>query len=295
MEGDVQELVQIPCHKDKRYLQLCHGAINNYISRGKLVCPKWMQYKMPIHCREVKIGVFGQNGVGKSSLTVRSVTNLFMEEYDPTISDSLRKAVMIDGIENYVLVDLLDFDLQEEFSSLRDQQLRESNILLFCFAIHQKESLDHCIKDLKHYCRTMGYRQWQFTTKHSKAVSRAISTLNLPSIFARIICSHFEKNDNKMKKEEEMIHSEQGVMLVGCQMDRMYEGNEYPYASAIQIEHMRENYATAIEMSRSWNIPFIETSSKRGYNVDSLFQQAIYEYWLQTQSDSIRWDQIELT
>ena len=40
----------------------------------------------------------GGGGVGKSSLTVRFVHSLFVEKYDPTIEDSYRKIVTVDGV-----------------------------------------------------------------------------------------------------------------------------------------------------------------------------------------------------
>ena len=49
-------------------------------------------------CREVyKIFVVGDGGVGKSALTIQFLQNEFIDEYDPTIEDSYRMKVVIDG------------------------------------------------------------------------------------------------------------------------------------------------------------------------------------------------------
>ena len=45
---------------------------------------------------EYKLVVLGGGGVGKSALTIRLVTDNFLDEYDPTIEDSYRKNVQID-------------------------------------------------------------------------------------------------------------------------------------------------------------------------------------------------------
>ena len=47
--------------------------------------------------REYKLVVLGSGGVGKSALTVQFVQGIFVERYDPTIEDSYRKSVELDG------------------------------------------------------------------------------------------------------------------------------------------------------------------------------------------------------
>lgn len=49
--------------------------------------------------REYKIVVLGSGGVGKSALTVQFVQGIFVEKYDPTIEDSYRKQVEVDGVQ----------------------------------------------------------------------------------------------------------------------------------------------------------------------------------------------------
>lgn len=47
--------------------------------------------------KDYKIVVLGSGGVGKSALTVQFVQNIFVEKYDPTIEDSYRKQIELDG------------------------------------------------------------------------------------------------------------------------------------------------------------------------------------------------------
>ena len=49
----------------------------------------------PFKGNEYKLAMLGSGGVGKSSLTVRYVQQVFVEDYDPTIEDSYRKMVSI--------------------------------------------------------------------------------------------------------------------------------------------------------------------------------------------------------
>eukprot|EP00490_Sorites_sp_Unknown_P002761 CAMPEP_0114656540 /NCGR_PEP_ID=MMETSP0191-20121206/12498_1 /TAXON_ID=126664 /ORGANISM="Sorites sp." /LENGTH=98 /DNA_ID=CAMNT_0001873961 /DNA_START=92 /DNA_END=384 /DNA_ORIENTATION=+ len=83
--------------------------------------------------QDYKIVVLGGGGVGKSALTIRLVTDNFLDEYDPTIEDSYRKQVMID--DKPALLDILDTAGQEEFSSMQDQWMREGKGFLLVYSI----------------------------------------------------------------------------------------------------------------------------------------------------------------
>merc|ERR1719197_2048464 len=86
-----------------------------------------------------KIVVLGSGGVGKSALTLRLISDEFAEEYDPTIEDSYRKQVMIDG--KPALLDVLDTAGQEEYASLQDQWIREGDGYLIVYSITSADSL----------------------------------------------------------------------------------------------------------------------------------------------------------
>jgi GTPase KRas protein len=89
---------------------------------------------------EYKLVVLGAGGVGKSALTIRLVTDNFLDEYDPTIEDSYRKSVMID--EQSALLDILDTAGQEEFSSMQDQWMRDGKGFLLVYNITSKSTFD---------------------------------------------------------------------------------------------------------------------------------------------------------
>mmetsp|Transcript_40497 Transcript_40497/g.66523 ORF Transcript_40497/g.66523 Transcript_40497/m.66523 type:complete len:198 (+) Transcript_40497:56-649(+) len=93
--------------------------------------------------KECKIVVLGGGGVGKSALTIRLVTNNFLEEYDPTIEDSYRKSVAIDN--ESCLLDILDTAGQEEFSSMQDQWMREGQAFLVVYSITSRQSFEEAI------------------------------------------------------------------------------------------------------------------------------------------------------
>jgi len=89
---------------------------------------------------EYKIVVLGAGGVGKSALTIRLVTDNFLDEYDPTIEDSYRKQVMID--DETALLDILDTAGQEEFSSMQDQWMRDGKGFLLVYNITSRPTFE---------------------------------------------------------------------------------------------------------------------------------------------------------
>ena len=72
--------------------------------------------------REYKIVVLGSGGVGKSALTVQFVQGIFVEKYDPTIEDSYRKQVEVDGQQ--CMLEILDTAGTEQFTAMRDLYMK---------------------------------------------------------------------------------------------------------------------------------------------------------------------------
>ena len=73
-------------------------------------------------------------------MTIQLIQNHFVDEYDPTIEDSYRKQVVIDG--ETCLLDILDTAGQEEYSLMRDKFMRMGEGFLFVFDVNNAESLD---------------------------------------------------------------------------------------------------------------------------------------------------------
>uniref|UniRef100_A0A9R1SEF7 small monomeric GTPase n=2 Tax=Cyprinus carpio TaxID=7962 RepID=A0A9R1SEF7_CYPCA len=95
---------------------------------------------LPSRMTEYKLVVVGAGGVGKSALTIQLIQNHFVDEYDPTIEDSYRKQVVIDG--ETCLLDILDTAGQEEYSAMRDQYMRTGEGFLCVFAINNAKSFE---------------------------------------------------------------------------------------------------------------------------------------------------------
>jgi len=89
---------------------------------------------------EYRIVVVGAGGVGKSALTVRFIQGKFVEKYDPTIEDSYRKQVEVDG--QACVLDIMDTAGQEEYSALRDQYMKTGQGFVLAYSITSPATFD---------------------------------------------------------------------------------------------------------------------------------------------------------
>jgi small GTP-binding protein len=83
--------------------------------------------------REYKLVVLGSGGVGKSALTVQFVQGIFVERYDPTIEDSYRKQVEIDG--QHCMLEILDTAGTEQFTAMRDLYMKNGQGFVLAYSI----------------------------------------------------------------------------------------------------------------------------------------------------------------
>jgi len=70
--------------------------------------------------------------------------NHFVETYDPTIEDSYRKQVVIDG--KACMLEVLDTAGQEEYTALRDQWIRDGEAFLLVYSISSRKSFNRIHK-----------------------------------------------------------------------------------------------------------------------------------------------------
>ncbi|KAL8413620.1 hypothetical protein RB594_005038 [Gaeumannomyces avenae] len=89
--------------------------------------------------REFHIVVLGAGGVGKSCLTAQFVHNEWIESYDPTIEDSYRTQVSVDGRQ--VVLEILDTAGTEQFVAMRDLYMKTGQGFLLVFSITSMSSL----------------------------------------------------------------------------------------------------------------------------------------------------------
>jgi len=157
--------------------------------------------------KENKIVVLGGGGVGKSALTIRLVTDNFLEEYDPTIEDSYRKQVNIDG--TVALLDILDTAGQEEFASMQDQWIREGKGFLLVYSVTSQSSFDEMKNFRRNILRTKDMDKVPLVIAGNKCDLRDDSDTNQVSkaeaaaLASEWGCPHYETSaKDKINNEE---------------------------------------------------------------------------------------------
>ncbi|KAL7712831.1 small monomeric GTPase [Entamoeba marina] len=90
--------------------------------------------------REVKLVMLGGGGVGKSSIFIREVRGLFVEEYDPYMDDIFRKVIDLNG--EFVTLEILETTGQEEFVALRDMYYIQGEGFIIVYSITSHNSFE---------------------------------------------------------------------------------------------------------------------------------------------------------
>ncbi|KAK5978981.1 ADP ribosylation factor [Trichostrongylus colubriformis] len=93
--------------------------------------------------REYKIVVLGSGGVGKSALTVQFVQGIFVEKYDPTIEDSYRKQVEVDGQQ--CMLEILDTAGTEQFTAMRDLYMKNGQGFVLVYSITAQSTFNDLV------------------------------------------------------------------------------------------------------------------------------------------------------
>jgi len=83
--------------------------------------------------------VLGAGGVGKSALTVRFVKNTFADGYDPTIEETYRKTMSVDG--QLCMLEVLDTAGAEQFSALSEHYIQGAMGYVLVFSLTQASSM----------------------------------------------------------------------------------------------------------------------------------------------------------
>lgn len=103
---------------------------------------------------DYKVVVFGSGGVGKSALTIQFVHGYFITDYDPTIEDSYKRVLLVDG--DNVQLDILDTAGQEDFAPMRTSYMRQGKGFIIVYAVDDRASFEEAEEFYNDLIRTKG-------------------------------------------------------------------------------------------------------------------------------------------
>lgn len=188
--------------------------------------------------------VLGAGGVGKSALTVRFMKNTFADGYDPTIEETYRKTMTVDG--ETCMLDVLDTAGAEQFTALSEHYIQVS-------------------RSKPPYSIT-----WRSRSKPTRLTQGAMGYILVFSL----------TQESSMREIEALrfqIHRIRGlqppagsptanspllpIVIVGTKSDLIGER-----------EVSRE---VMTQLSRMWGCPFYETSAKNNWNVNEVFEEIV--------------------
>uniref|UniRef100_A0A3Q3EJT3 Si:dkey-27j5.5 n=1 Tax=Kryptolebias marmoratus TaxID=37003 RepID=A0A3Q3EJT3_KRYMA len=106
--------------------------------REKTISPTERLNQFPQNCK--RIVVLGAPRVGKTSILTRYLRDGFVEEYNPTSEDFLRKLFRIRG-ETYQ-IDILDASRERDFPAKRRLSILTGDIFLLVFSLDDRSSFE---------------------------------------------------------------------------------------------------------------------------------------------------------
>lgn len=107
-----------------------------------------------------KIVVIGDPVCGKTCLLQVFKSNEFPKEYLPTVVDNFIKEVEYEK-DNFISLAFLDTAVQQDYDKIRPLSYQGIDVVLFCFAIDNSESLTNIeskwLKEIKKHCPSTTY------------------------------------------------------------------------------------------------------------------------------------------
>ncbi|KAF7368004.1 Ras-like protein [Mycena sanguinolenta] len=97
------------------------------------------QSRPQVVCKENRLLMVGDGGVGKAALIGRFIYGRFFPDYDPTIADSHRKRVVVD--DEAILMDILSTHAGEDFGP-SDHAVEMCHGFLLVYSITQRSSFN---------------------------------------------------------------------------------------------------------------------------------------------------------
>jgi GTPase KRas protein len=170
-----------------------------------------------------------------------------VESYDPTVWDSYRKQVVIDG--QTCMLEVLDTGGEEEYGALRDQWIRDGEGFVLVYSITKRRSFERISK---------------FHNQIQRVKEESASSLPYPG-------SPFSRQHYNLAKMPP-------IMLVGNNSDRITEreiSTEEGYDLARKLGCDFVEASAKNDLARKLGCYFVEASAKNSINVEKAFYDVV--------------------
>ena len=239
---------------DKIYYKVyCHGEIDQ-------ICNNWFKARCPMDphfkLNKLRITVIGKSRAGKSTLVHRFRTGAFPSK-SIGVEDTYRGNILVNTFNaktNEFKKEKLMLEIMDTAYHYSDrfkyQWYSETEFIILVFAIDENSWGDKCLDTIiKYWDEIRG------------------------------------KNGKSSRNKSEFP----GVILVATQIDTIERPKWGHSHDQRTKDKMIRNHEMAMKLSKIWNIPYFQTSAKDDMNVQLLFHRIIYEYWIQSQFNTINW------
>ncbi|KAL5011091.1 hypothetical protein ScPMuIL_013396 [Solemya velum] len=139
--------------------------------------------------RPFRVAILGQNGVGKSALTVRFLTRRFIGDYDPLLEKVYSCCKFVGG-EN-VAIDLLDTAVQNENNRLLEN-IRWADAYILMYSVTDRCSFNECSR-MKFLINA--YRKRQRKIPDNESVASAFPVI--------MVGNQIDRDHDRMVTEQE--------------------------------------------------------------------------------------------
>jgi len=161
--------------------------------------------------------MLGIGGVGKSALTIQFVQDKFIKDYDPTIEDSYRKQVVVDG--KVAMLTIWDTAGQEEYEALQDGYIREADGFIIVYSISDRKSYESVLNYYKKILRVKDSSSEAVVIIANKAdleEMREVTTAQGHKLASELGCQFFEASAKTKHNVTESYHG----LLRMCRLKR---------------------------------------------------------------------------
>ena len=161
-------------------------------------------FPIPLAMTEFLMAVMGAAGVGKSTLVIRMVSKVFVDEYCPAAEDCFRKEVVVD--DETCQLKILDSAVEAQFAAQRrDFRSICAGGLLLCFSITNIASFEE-IRNIWGIITQAIDRKAPMVlvgTKCDLEGERAVSEMEALSLAMELGCPYFETSAKDAVNVEE--------------------------------------------------------------------------------------------